>query len=205
MLGATGRTGLAFLERGTIAGLQLKCIVRDPNRLGRFQHCEAVEAVQADVFDAKSLSSVFQGVDAVVSLLGPNGLDPRGLYTSAFSSMAHAMQSVGVERLIALTSSGHEHDPNFPLFFRWFVKPFILHNLYVDMAAAEPIIESTQLAWTIVRPAMFVSHQPGRPYRTNDRLNPAGGWKISREDIADFVLGELKNPRWVRQHPAVAY
>lgn len=205
VLGATGRTGLAFLERATIAGLHLRTVVRNPDRLGRFQQCEAVESVKADVRDPQSLVKALSGVDAVVSLLGPNGINPHGLYTQAYSSITQAMRSAGVERLIALTSSGHENDPNFPLFFRWFLKPLVLKKLYSDMAEAETVIEGTSLAWTIVRPSMFVAHQPGRAYRINDRVNPAGGWKISREDIADFVLSELLHPQWVRRYPAAAY
>lgn len=205
VFGATGRTGLAFLERATFARVRIKPVVRNTTRLERFQHHDAVEPVKADVLNPQELINVLSGIDAVVSLLGPNGIHPHGLYSRAYSSITRAMQSAGVERLIALTSSGHENDPNFPLFFRWFLKPIVLKKLYVDMAKAETVIEGTSLAWTIVRPSMFVAHQPGRAYRINDRVNPAGGWKISREDIADFVLSELLDPQWVRRYPAVAY
>lgn len=205
VFGATGRTGLAFLERARITELHLRTVVRNPERLGRFQRCANVEAIKADVCNPQSLVAPLSGIDIVVSLLGPNGINPQGLYTQSFSSITKAMHSAGVERLIVLTSSGHESDPNFPLFFRWFMKPILLKKLYADMAAAETVIEGTSLAWTIVRPAMFVSHKPGRVYRVNDRLNPTGGWKISREDIADFVLSELLDPQWIRRHPAVAY
>ncbi|WP_390821101.1 NAD(P)H-binding protein [Tuwongella immobilis] len=96
----------------------------------------------------------------------------------------------------------------FPRFARGCLHHRVIENIRQNRSFRHrtgQVIESSPLEWTIVRPSMFVSHRPGRPYRIQDRLNPNGGWKISREDVADFVLSEYLRPQWVRRHPAVAY
>lgn len=205
LIGATGRTGLAFLERAVLSGLKVRTIVRDPSRLKKFMTSEQVEYRQIKLNDTQALSETFVDCRAVISVIGPSGINPNRLYSETYASVTEAMENAGVSRLIALTSSGHEDDPSFPLFFRWFLKPLVLRKLYDDMVTAESIIEASKLDWTIVRPSMFVKHEPGKLYRLNDRINPVGGWKISREDTGLFLLDELENDNWLRMHPAIAY
>ncbi len=205
LFGASGRTGLALLERSAPAGLRVRAVVRDPARLGRFAAHPNVEAVQAAFGDPASMDRAIASASAVVSALGPRGLDPAGLYSSAFRAIVDSMQRVGVTRLLVVTSSGHEADRNFPIFFKAFVKPVILRRIYDDMAAAEAIVAATSLDWTIVRPSMFIGHRPEASFRVADRWNPPGGWKISREHTAEFMLDELFRPKWIRRHPALAY
>ena len=161
--------------------------------------------VPVSLADPASVASVIAGASAVVSALGPRGLDPKGIYRTAFASIVAAMRATGTRRLVVVTSSGHERDPSFPLFFKAFVKPLILRRIYRDMAAAERIVEASDLDWTIVRPSMFVAHDEARRFRVEDRLNPRGGWKISREHTAEFILRELGERKWIHKHPALAY
>lgn len=204
LFGASGRTGVAVLERAAPAGVKVRAVVRDPARLGRFADHPSVEVVRASLDNARSIDQAITPGSAVVSTLGPRGLDPAGLYTKAFAAIVASMQRVGARRLLAVTSSGHEPDTNFPLFFKAFVKPVILRRIYKDMATAEKIVEATDLDWTIVRPSMFVGHRPTKSYRVADRLNPDRGWKISREHTGEFMLDELARPNWIRRHPALA-
>jgi putative NADH-flavin reductase len=205
LFGASGRTGLAMLERAAPAGLRVRAVVRDPARIGRFAEHPNVEVVRASFDDSQSLDAAIASSSAVVSALGPRGLDPASLCTNAFRAIVTSMARVGARRLLAVTSSGHEPDKNFPLFFKAFVKPVILRRIYEDMAAAEKVVESSDLDWTIVRPSMFVGHLAAKSYRVADRLNPSGGWKISREHTAEFMLDELAQAKWIRRHPALAY
>lgn len=205
LFGASGRTGVAVLERAAPAGITVRAVVRDPLRLGRFADHPNVEIVHASFDDPGSLDGVIASSSSVVSALGPRGLDPEGLYTKAFGAITASMQRVGATRFLAVTSSGHEPDRDFPVFFKAFVKPVILRRIYEDMAAAERLVEAADLDWTIVRPSMFVDHVAAKKYRVADRLNPRGGWKISREHTAEFMLDELARPKWIRRHPALAY
>lgn len=205
LFGASGRTGMALLERAAPAGVMVRAVVRDPARLGRFAGHPNVRVVRASFDDPGSMDAAIAPDSAVVSAIGPRGLDPAGLYTSAFRAIVASMERVGARRLLAVTSSGHEPDRNFPLFFKVFVRPVILRRIYEDMAAAERIVEAADLDWTIVRPSMFVGHVAARTYRVAERLNPRGGWKISREHTAEFMLDELARPNWIRRHPALAY
>lgn len=205
LLGATGRTGIALVERAASAGILLRAVVRDPSRLGRFAAHPSVRVVQAPINDARALEQALTGCCALISAIGPVGLNPRGIYSSAAEVITQSMKRAGVRRLLFVTSSGHEPDGSAPLFFRAFVRPVVLRRIYADMARAERIIEDADLEWTIVRPSMFVHHDPRRSFRVRDRLNPEGGWKISREHAAAFMLEELLNPAWIHRHPAIAY
>ena len=114
-----------------------------------------------------------------------------------------AMREEGVRRLIAITSSGVEHDAGMPFFYRWLVRPLLMPT-YADMQRMEQAVETAPgLVWTLVRPS-YLTDGESEQYRVRDRKNPERGWMISRTDAAKFMLGEAIANEWVSKHPALA-
>ena len=125
------------------------------------------------------------------------------LYSDTAAVMLQALRAEGVPRLLAITSSGVEHDPGMSWWYRWIVRP-ILRNVYRDMARMERAIEAEpNLRWTLVRPS-YLTDGASAECRVRDRRCPAGGWWLTRNAVGRFMAREAVASEWVHRHPALA-
>src|SRR5579863_6102330 len=76
LTGATGTIGLPLLRRLTAAGTPVRCLVRDPRRLGSQR--VRVQIVLGDLADPFSFRHALRGVDTVVHLAAPIRDQPAG-------------------------------------------------------------------------------------------------------------------------------
>lgn len=220
LLGATGGTGGEVLTQGLAAGHTITALVRTPSKL--LLKNPLLTVLQGDATSVKDLARAFAGANVVISTIGNGGFfaqrHPTTFYTDSTAAILEAMATAGVSRLLVVTSSGVEEDPAAPLFYRKLIRPQLAPS-YKDMANAEGIIEASGgpgtdtrgsggdgngVQWTLVRPS-FLRDGPLKKYRVNDRTNPAGGWKINRSAVADFLLKEAVANEWVYKHPAMAH
>ena len=65
------------------------------------------------------------------------------------------------------------------LFFRGIVE---------DAAAMEEILQKSNLDWTLVRPPQLTDKPATRRYRVREGHLPFLGFRISRADVADFMI-----------------
>lgn len=102
--GATGYIGGRLVPLLLAAGHQVRCLVRDSNRLfGRSWH-HAVEIVEGDVFRPESLAAAMQGIDVayyLVHSLG-GGADFHQQDITAATHFGAAARNAGVKRIIYL-------------------------------------------------------------------------------------------------------
>ncbi|GLY04107.1 hypothetical protein Acsp01_44860 [Actinoplanes sp. NBRC 101535] len=115
-----------------------------------------------------------------------------------------AMRATGVKRLLAITSVGVRHDdPHHAWWYHGLIRP-IGANLYADMADMERIVRDIDLDWTFVRPTYLQDREPTGSYRATDDSTPLGGRRVTRTDVARFIVEELGAHRWSRQAPSLA-
>ncbi len=113
LTGATGRVGRALLRRLAAAGTPVRCLVRDPRRLGPDR--VRVQIALGDLADPQSFRNALRGVDTVVHLAATIRDQPRGsieeLNGIATWRMAEAAGRAGVERFVFFTALGASaHD-----------------------------------------------------------------------------------------------
>ena len=75
LTGATGNIGSALLERLTASGERVRCLVRDPRRLGPER--VRVQITLGDLSDPESFRNALRGVDTVVHLAAAIRDQPR--------------------------------------------------------------------------------------------------------------------------------
>jgi uncharacterized protein YbjT (DUF2867 family) len=192
LTGATGLVGSALLRRLTGEGTQVRCLVRDPRRLGAQR--VRVQIALGDLADPQSFRNAMRGVDTVVHLAASIRDQPRGsieeLNGIATWRMVRAAQRQGVERFVffsVLGASTHHRAR----FFR--------AKALAEQAVAEADLHSTVFALSIV-------YAPGDPWLTLlERLAllpvmPVSGrgraayQPIWAEDVADCVVAALHTP-----------
>jgi putative NADH-flavin reductase len=104
VLGASGRLGRRLVKRALDAGHRVVAFVRFPVFL-RLSH-KALTIIRGDAKDEAALERVLGGVEAVMTVLGPDaGIAPDSTKRAA-SAVLEAMKRTGVRRLVWQTGSG---------------------------------------------------------------------------------------------------
>jgi uncharacterized protein YbjT (DUF2867 family) len=108
LTGATGQVGSALLGRLLAEGVPVRCLVRDPRRLGARR--VRVQIALGDLADPPSFRNAMRGVDTVVHLASPIRDQPRGsieeLVGIATWRMVQAAERAGVERFLFFSTLG---------------------------------------------------------------------------------------------------
>jgi uncharacterized protein YbjT (DUF2867 family) len=113
LTGATGLVGRPLLRRLTAAGEPVRCLVRDPRRLGADR--VRVQIALGDLADPPSFRNAMRGVRVVVHLAGAIRDQPNGsieeLNGIATWRMVQAAERAGVEHFVFASALGAvSHD-----------------------------------------------------------------------------------------------
>jgi len=192
VLGATGGTGVEIVRQALERGHLLTTLVRSPDRLKPFG--SRITIKQGDLLSSVDLQQVMQGQDAVVSAFGPrvpvSKADAHLLERFA-AAVTTAMARAGVSRVVVESVAF--------LFKNSIVPPaYLLGRLLfprtvVDASAMERIFAGSELDWTMVRPPELTDKPYTGRYRVGEGRLPAFGFKISRADVADFMIRSVEN------------
>jgi NADH dehydrogenase len=108
LTGATGLVGSALLSRLLAEGADVRCLVRDPRRLGAKR--VRVQIALGDLADPPSFRNALRGVHTVVHLAASIRDQPRGsieeLNGIATWRMVEAAERQGVERFVFFSALG---------------------------------------------------------------------------------------------------
>src|SRR3978361_757721 len=108
LAGATGLVGSSLLRRLVAEGEQVRCLVRDPRRLGAQR--VRVQIALGDLTDPPSFRNAMRGVRAVVPLAASIRDQPQGsieeLNGIATWRMVQAAERAGVERFVFFSALG---------------------------------------------------------------------------------------------------
>jgi uncharacterized protein YbjT (DUF2867 family) len=108
LTGATGLVGSALLPRLLAEGTEVRCLVRDPRRLGAQR--VRVQIALGDLTDPPSFRNALRGVQTVVHLAASIRDQPRGsieeLNGVATWRMVEAAERQGVERFMFFSALG---------------------------------------------------------------------------------------------------
>ena len=82
----------------------------------------------------------------------------------------------------------------------------LLRDAYADHQAQETLVQESGLDWTIVRPGAYTDGPATGAYRHGFPPTEHGlKLKISRADVADFLLRQLTDPGYLHQAPSLSY
>ena len=92
------------------------------------------------------------------------------------------------------------------LYFTLFVIPVILPFYFWDKTRQERTIAGSSVEWVIVRPGMLTNGEKrGRSHHGRHVGSFLLTVRISRADVADFMLNQLTSDRYLRSAPGVCW
>lgn len=197
LLGATGQLGKHLLQKLVIRGHEVRSLVRSPIALS-VEH-SSMTVVQGDALDAAAVAEVLVGAEAVINAIGGEG----DIRSAAIGHVIAAMQAAGMRRLINLGGAGILQ-----------IGPVLLYKLPIFPKPLVPVtkehykvyeaLKVSDLDWTMVCPP-FMTRGPGGEYRVKaDRPFLKGSREVPIAAVADFIIEELNNPRFIGKRVAIS-
>ncbi len=206
VVGATGGTGRQIVTQALERGYAVTALVRQPSRL-RIDH-PRLTVVQGDVLDVASVERAVRDQDAVVSALGHKRyFYPTRILSEGTKNLLRAMETHRVPRFVCETSLGiGDSAGRMGLYYTLFVIPVILPFYFWDKTRQEKAIAKSRVEWVIVRPGMLTNGDKRGRSRHGHHL---GSFlltvRISRADVADFMLNQLASDMYLRSAPGVCW
>lgn len=205
IFGATGGTGQQLVAQALTQGHEVTAFVRNPAKLKTT--APRLQIVQGDVLHYAAVEKTMIGQEAVLCALGAPASDRTTMRADGTKNIIQAMTACGVRRLVCQTSLGFgDSEALLPFHFKYFIVPFILRHAFIDHELQERAIKESGLDWVIIRPGNMTNGARTGVYRHgfagNDRSIKL---KVSRADVAEFMLQQMVNNHYLRQTPGISY
>lgn len=202
VFGATGATGKHIVHKLVAEGHTVTAFARTPANVDAPDG--AVRIVQGDARDAAKVLAAVTGQDVVMAAFGPRSTKKDDIQTVFMQNVLAAMDQANVQRLIELSAWGAGADlPNGQFMFK-IIRHTILKNVFDDKNAAEALIVSSGVDYTLVRPGRLTNgHAKGNVKAVLD--GKGVGRAIAREDVAAFMVAQINNKAWSRKSPIIGY
>lgn len=203
VFGATGTVGRELVRQALEMGHTVTAFARDPSKL-EIKH-PSLEIIEGDVMDSALVDRAVAGHDAVLVALGAG---TKGQVRSTGTcNIIQAMQRNGVRRLVCLSTLGvGDSRAHLNFYWKYIMFGMLLRAAFADHVSQEEHVIRSGLDWTIVRPAAYTDGERTGNYRHGFPATAKGlKLKISRADVADFVLTQLADNSYVHMTPGVSY
>ena len=205
VIGATRGIGRCLVDYALEEGHEVTALVRKPDQLDR--DTSRLTVVRGDILDAASVSRSLEGQDAVCTTIGIGPTrQPVMVFSEGIRIVIAAMQATGAHQLACITGIGagdSKHHGGF--FYDKIINPLLLKTRYADKDREEAVVRASDVEGVIVRPGILTNGPLTVQYRVITDLSGITAGKISRKDVAHFVLGELAEKKYVRQTPLLTY
>lgn len=203
IFGATGSIGREVVNQALSQGHAVTAFAREASRVG-IEHPNLRIAL-GDVMDPISVENAIQGHDAVLCSIGA---DRKGsVRAEGTRNIINAMERLGIRRLICQSSLGVGNSRgNLNAFWKYIMFGLLLRPAYADHVRQEEYVRQSNLDWTIVRPGAFIDGERTGQYRHGfPGTDKTTKMKISRSDVADFMLRQLFDTKYLYRSPGLSY
>jgi putative NADH-flavin reductase len=205
VFGATGDTGKQIVEQALQAGYEVVAYARNPSKLNVSN--EHLTVIQGELSDAALIETVLRGCGAVLSALGPRGGSKNKPLTQGMRNIIEAMKKQGVSRLIitsTLSAKDAKDKPDLRTKAMVNLVKTTMHAAYEDIVNVAEIVRSSDLEWTILRLALLNNKPKSGKVKAGYVGTGEVGTQISRADIADFMLKQIEDKKYLREAPAIS-
>ncbi|HEY5629255.1 MAG TPA: NAD(P)H-binding protein [Candidatus Limnocylindrales bacterium] len=191
--GGSGRLGTLLARRFVSHGVPVRLLTRSKARVAS-DLVLAVEVVEADVTDERTLEPALRGASVVVSAIsgfgGRDALGARAVDDRGTAALVRAAEAAGAERFVLVSVLG--------------ASPTSRIGLFRAKAAAETALRQSRLVPTIIRPTAYAEtwlELVGGPVAETGRTRVFGRGRnpvnfVSADDVAAIVEHVVTDDGW---------
>jgi putative NADH-flavin reductase len=205
IIGATRGIGLQVLKQALLKNHDITVLARVPKKVP-IEH-ERLKVIEGDVRDNRAVGSATEGQDVVISCIGimPTR-KPVSVFSEGIKNVLEAMEKNGVRLLISVTGIGvGDSRGHGGFFYDKVFQPLLLKTIYEDKDREEALIKDSKVNWIIVRPGFLTNGPETAKYRALTDMTGDKAGKISRADVAHFILNQLDSSEYLSQTPLLTY
>ena len=206
LFGGTGKTGQEFLKVALAAGYEVKALVRNPAKAT--PQANGLSWITGDVLNPQDVSKVVAGTDLVVSVFGHVKGSPDDLQTRGTRNIVEGMKKHGVRKIISLSGGGlpypEKDQPKLPDRLIRLIMKIAVPKILNDAIAHHEVLRDSGLDWVIVRGPRLTNEPRQGHYRVG-WVGVNASTKISRADLADFILKQVEDDSYLHQMPFLSY
>ncbi|MYN37975.1 NAD(P)H-binding protein [Duganella sp. FT109W] len=200
IFGASGATGRLLVQQALAAGHDVTVLLRSAGSLSL--DSVRLQRIVGQLDQPDAIAAVVQGADAVISVLGVRKGGAQTVCTDGIRSILQAMQHTGTQRLIALSAYGASETQHDSWFIRLVRK--IIREKMRDKDGMENLVRASTTDWTLVRPPALTNGAAMDDYRASTSLKPGVAGRLSRADLAGFMLSVAESGDYLHQAPVVS-
>ena len=198
ILGSTGGTGQQLVAQSLKQNYEVTALARDPSKL-KVNH-DRLTVIKGSVLDKNVLANALEGKEAVLSALGVGkSLKSKDLISNAVRIIIPAMNEKNVKRLVFLSAFGVGETFTQANFIQRIIFKVFLRNIYADKSMADDLIRRSTLEWTLVYPVLMTDTPGTGKYKVGEKFEMKGMPKISRADVAEFMLRQLIDNNFIKK------
>jgi len=203
VFGATGTVGKEIVKQALEKGYDVTAFLRNPGKMTFLNHPN-LRVYTGDVTNAEEVKNAVKNHDAVFCALG----DGRAGKIRALGTLniIHAMNSVAVRKLICLSTLGiGDSYGNLNFIWKHIMFGMLLKKAFNDHKLQEEYIRNSDLDYTIVRPSALTDGAITGGYAIGfDEKYKKLNLKISRADVADFMLRQLHREDYLKKAVSIS-
>lgn len=205
IFGATGKIGRQLVVQALEQGHAVTAFTRNPDQIS--QSDKNLRVIKGDVLDEKAVKDAIVDIDAVFCTLGMPLMNKDGVRARGTKIIVHAMQELGVERLVCLSIFGAGSSwAMLPFHYKYLIMPLLLRRALADHQNQETHLAKSNIDWTVIRPGNFTDGKhTGAYWHGTSPAERSLTLKISQADVADFMLRQLQSNAYLRQSPCISY
>ncbi len=206
LFGGSGQTGTAFLKKALEAGYRVQALARTPSKIT--ENHPQLTIIQGDVLVKNDVEKCIESCDVVVSLFGHVKDSPEWLQTNGTKNIVEVMNRAGIQKIVSLSGGGlpypSKDEPKFADKMIRFIMKVAVPKILNDAIEHHKVLEESGLDWIIVRGPRLSNDPEKGSYRVG-WVGVNAGTKIARADLADFILKQVDDERFIREMPFVSY
>jgi putative NADH-flavin reductase len=205
VIGASRGIGLELLDQALQRGHGVTALFR--SRQGFARRHEKLRTEIGSVVDQEVLNTAVAGQDVVCWTVGTKPtLRPVTVFSEGTRCLLRAMKDANVRRLICVTGIGAgDSRGHGGFFYDRIINPLLLRTIYEDKDRQEELIRASDTDWIIVRPGFLTNWPLTRHYRVLTDLTGVTAGKISRADVAHFMLENIASREYVGKTVLLTY
>lgn len=204
IIGAGAGIGLVSVSQALEKGHQVIALSTNTDTIPNHP---SLTKVNGSATSIKDLKKVIAGTDAVLITVGTKNKKATTLFSDIAKALITATDELQYSApVLIITGFGAGESEGYLSFFMRTVIKLFLKEQYINKTRMEELISKSQMNWEMVRPGMLTNGQLTQKYKSTSKLDKQMRvGKISRADVAHYLITEAEQPQNLKKYIALTY